>query len=136
MSVASVEPTTANMPYARSILIVRARRYNKRTGHSQNETRYYLSSLEPDERKPGEWLGLVRGHWGGVENRLHWRKDALLLEDKTRSRDPNIVGALMLLRNAILPLLLEFAADGNVKAAVEAICARRHLVVRLIDQPS
>lgn len=113
-----------------------ARRRHKNTGHESNETRYYLSSLEPGERTSEQWLAISRGHWAGVENRLHWRKDALLLEDKTRSRNPNIVGALMLLRNAILPLLLEFADDHNVKAAVEAICARRHLALRLIHQPS
>ncbi len=71
-----------------------------------------------------------------MENRLHWRKDALLLEDKTRSRNPNIVGALMLLRNAILPLWLDFADDHNVRAAVEAICANRTLALRILRQPS
>jgi predicted transposase YbfD/YdcC len=115
---------------------VHATRRSKKTGRESNETRYYLSSLEPDERTPEQWIDIIRGHWAGVENRLHWRKDALLLEDKTRSRNPNIVGALMLLRNAILPLLLDFAADHNVNAAVETICANRRLAIRLLRQPS
>jgi len=59
-----------------------------------------------------------------------------LLDDKTRSRNPAIVGALMLLRNAILPLPLDFAADRNVRAAVEALCANRRLAVRLTRQRS
>jgi len=42
----------------------------------------------------------------------------------------------MLPRNAILPLPLDFAADHNVRAAVEAICANRRLAFRLIRQPS
>jgi len=71
-----------------------------------------------------------------VENRPHWRKDALPVEDKTRSRNPAIVGALMLPRNAILPPPLDFAADHNVRAAVEAICANRRLAFRLIRQRS
>ena len=39
---------------------------------------------------------------GGVEIRNHWRKDACLFEDKTRSRKPHIVGNLILLRNLVL----------------------------------
>ena len=62
------------------------------------ELRYYLSSYQIKEKTPKRWMGLIRGHWGGVENRNHWRKDACLFEDKTRSRNPNIVGALVLPR--------------------------------------
>ena len=92
----------------------------------EKEICYYLSSEPFDRRTPEQWLGLVRGHWGGVEVRNHWRKDAILLEDKTRSRNPTIVGALAMLRNvfqlkhkeqephATLPGFVEdIAADGN-----------------------
>ena len=65
------------------------------------EDRYYLSSLESHRKAPKQWMSVVREHWGGVENRNHWRKDACLLEDKTRSRNPNIVCSLILLRNVI-----------------------------------
>jgi len=36
------------------------------------------------------------------EIRNHWRKDACLLEDKTRSRNPQLVGAMAMLRNILL----------------------------------
>jgi len=62
----------------------------------------HLGSEPFDRRPPGQWLGLVRGHWGGLEIRNHGRKDAGLLEGKTRSRNPMVVGALAMLRNVLL----------------------------------
>ena len=50
-------------------------------------------------------MDLVRGHWGGVENRNHWRRDACDGEDRTRSRNPNIIGGLVRLRNTLLALV-------------------------------
>jgi predicted transposase YbfD/YdcC len=71
------------------------------------ERHYYLSSLEQSERSPEDWIGIIRNHWGGVENRNHWRKDACWREDHTRSRNRNIVGALALLRNALLAIVAD-----------------------------
>lgn len=88
-------------PYARTLVVIESYRGNKAT-LGEPVRRYYLSSLPRDERTPQQWMDAVRGHWGGVENRNHWRKDACWFEDKTRSRNANIVGALILLRNALL----------------------------------
>ena len=101
---ASVEPLRANFPFARTILgihstVVRGKR------SPASDFRYFISSLEPAQRSPAQWLELVRGHWGGVENRNHWRRDACGGEDRTRSRNPNIVGTVALLRNALLALI-------------------------------
>lgn len=46
------------------------------------ETRYYISSLQPD---PNRLLTLIRGHWG-IENVLHWGLDVAFLEDLCRVR--------------------------------------------------
>jgi hypothetical protein len=100
--VVEVEPTAVDFPYARALLAVTATRTIKCTGATSQQTRYFLSSLEPGERTPAQWLGLVRGHWGGVENRNHWRRDALLGEDRTRTRHPAILINLALLRSACL----------------------------------
>ena len=69
------------------------------------DVRYFVSSLALEERSPTQWLQMVRGHWGGVENRNHWRRDVCGGEDRTRSRHPNVVGAVALLRNALLTLI-------------------------------
>ncbi len=69
------------------------------------ESRYYLSSAPPGQYRPEQWLALIRGHWGGVEIRNHWRRDATMGEDRSRSRQPNLLANLALLRSALLHLL-------------------------------
>jgi predicted transposase YbfD/YdcC len=96
---------SADFPYARSLIVVRHERTIKKTGQSSVESRYYLSSREAEEHTPAQWLGLIRGHWGGVENRNHWRRDALMGEDGSRSRNPNLLANLALLRSALLHVM-------------------------------
>ena len=94
-----------DFPYARSVVVVRSQRTEKRTQKTTQETRYYVSSLDPEERTPTQWHGLIRGHWAGVENRNLWRRDALFGEDRSRSRNTRLLTNLALLRNALLRLL-------------------------------
>lgn len=99
--------------------------WRESTAYKTNETEicYYLSSEPPDRRTPEQWLQLVRGHWGGVEIRNHWKKDAILLEDKTRSRNATLVGALAMLRNTLLFMHKEQDECETLPGFVEAIAA-------------
>lgn len=45
------------------------------------ETRYFVSSLDPDEVSASSFQEIIRGHWE-VENCLHWAKDREYEEDK------------------------------------------------------
>jgi predicted transposase YbfD/YdcC len=94
-----------DFPYARSVVVVRSRRTQKRTQKTTEEIRYYVSSLDPGELTPSGWHRLIRGHWAGVENRNHWRRDVLMGEDRSRSRNTRLLTNLALLRNALLRLL-------------------------------
>ncbi len=87
------------------------------------DVRYYLSSEPSDTRTPAQWLQLTRDHWGGSEIRNHWRKDYCLLEDKTRSRNPRLVGALAMLRNIFLFMYKEQDEHSTLSGFVEAIAA-------------
>lgn len=71
---------------------------------------------------PEQWLRLIRNHWGGIENRNHWRKDACLNEDKTRSRNPNIVASMAMLRNCLL-FFLSREDTSNINALTESVAA-------------
>ena len=102
----ALEPLTADFPFARSLLVVRSQRTIKRTGQTSCESRYYVSSRRPEEHTPTQWLGLIRGHWGGVEVRNHWKRDAVLGEDGSRSRNPNLLANVALLRSAVLAVLV------------------------------
>jgi predicted transposase YbfD/YdcC len=99
------EGMDVDFPFARSVVVVRSRRTIKRTQQTTEETRYYVTSLDPDELTNAQWHQLIRGHWAGVENRNHWRRDALFGEDRSRSRKTPLLTNLALIRNALLRVL-------------------------------
>lgn len=92
------------------MVVVRSAVTVKKTGQCSSQTRFYLSSLEPAERKAQGWHHLVRGHWAGVEIRNHWRRDAIMGEDRSRTRNPKALANLAVLRN---PLLSVLSASDN-----------------------
>jgi len=100
-----LEPLRADFPHVRSLIVVRSERTIKRSGQTSTESRYYLSSRPAADHTPRQWLDLIRGHWAGVENRNHWRRDALLGEDGTRSRHATLLANMALLRNVLLQVL-------------------------------
>jgi len=117
-----VDPTNIDFPHVETI--VRVRRDS--TAFKDNKDRlpgYYISSMPVDSLTPEQWLERIRGHWGGIEIRNHWRKDACLMEDKTRSRNPNTVAAMAMLRNCLLFFLSENPRTSNINAFTEAVAA-------------
>ena len=122
----------ADFPHAQTLLRITNFCSPKRAP-DQPTTRYFISSLAPGEKSPSQWMQSIRGHWAGVENRNHWRKDACLFEDKTRSKNPRIVANLILLRNALLRLLEGFTQD-NLPASTEAIARNPTQAINLISR--
>jgi len=100
-----IEPLRADFPFARTLLVVRSERTVKKTGVTSVESRYYLASAPPEDYPPEQWLQLIRGHWGGVEIRNHWRRDALLGEDRSRSRNAQLLANVALVRSCLLHVL-------------------------------
>jgi len=115
---------TADFPFARSLIVMRTERTVKKTGATTTESHYYLSSLPPEQYSPAQWLELIRGHWAGVEIRNHWRRDALLGEDRSRSRNPNLLANVALIRSALLALLAEKLPDDSLPQVRERLAAR------------
>jgi predicted transposase YbfD/YdcC len=93
----------------------------KKTGVSTTESRYYLSSLPPQHDRAEQWLQRIRGHWAGVEIRNHWRRDVLMGEDGSRSRNPNLLANLALIRNALLHVISEHAQDQSFPKFQESL---------------
>lgn len=115
---------TADFPFARSLIVVRSQRTIKKTGQTSRDSRYYLSSCPAGKHRPEQWLGLIRGHWGGVEVRNHWRRDALLGEDASRSRHAQLLANMALIRSAILGLLAEHHPDQPLPELLEQLHSR------------
>jgi predicted transposase YbfD/YdcC len=124
---------TADFPYARSLIVVRSQRTIKKTGQTSTESRYYLSSGLPDDHRAEQWLGLIRGHWGGVEVRNHWRRDALMGEDGSRSRNANLLANVALIRSALLALLDEHHPDQSLPLLREYFHSRPNRCLHLLN---
>ena len=132
MFLADVEPMSIDWPYARTLICLESTRGSKRKP-GKAERHYYISSLERSELSPETWLALIRNHWGGVENRNHWRRDACWGEDRSRSRNLNILGALALLRNALLAIVADHLDTyGSLPAFLEACAHDTSFALRLI----
>ncbi len=124
---------TADFPFARSLIVVRSRRTIKKTGVTSTESRYYLSSAQPDDHRDEQWLKLIRGHWGGVEVRNHWRRDALMGEDRSRSRNPNLLANMALIRSALLALLAQHHPDQSLPQIKEHLHSRPGRCLNLLN---
>jgi predicted transposase YbfD/YdcC len=124
---------TADFPFARSLIVVRSQRTIKKTGHTSSESRYYLSSAPPKDYSPEQWLTLIRGHWGGVEVRNHWRRDAVMGEDDSRSRNANLLANVALIRSALLALLAEQHPDEPLPQLREQFHSRPDRCLNLLN---
>ena len=113
--------------------MVRSVRTIKKTGQTSTESRYYLSSAPPKEHRPERWLELIRGHWGGVEVRNHWRRDALMGEDRSRSRNASLLANVALIRSALLALLAEQHPDQSLPQLREQLHSRPHRCLNLLN---
>ncbi|MCC5023452.1 MAG: hypothetical protein J6386_12005 [Candidatus Synoicihabitans palmerolidicus] len=89
VSVVVATPSQADYPGLRSLVLVDKTTVRKRDLTESCEQRAYASSLAPAERSPAQMRALIRGHWGGVEIRNHWRRDACWREDHSRTRNVN-----------------------------------------------
>ena len=131
----AIEPLTADFPHARTLIVLRSERTVKKTSITSTESRYYLSSAPPEQYQPEGWLGLIRGHWGGVEVRNHWRRDALMGEDRSRSRNANLLANVALIRNALLQILSDHIHEQSLPQLRENLHSRPGRCLALIATP-
>lgn len=113
---------------------MRSERTVKKTGQSTQESRYYLSSIPPHQHTPNQWLDRICGHWGGVEIRNHWRRDVLMGEDQSRSRNPYLLANLALIRSALLSLLTDEPDDRSLPEIREYLHSRPDRCLALIKK--
>jgi hypothetical protein len=67
-----------------------------------------------------------------VEIRNHWRRDAIMGEDRSRSRNPNLLANLALIRNSLLVLLANHFPQLSLPQVRENLHSRpRHCLALL-----
>jgi predicted transposase YbfD/YdcC len=98
-----------NWSHLQTVLRVQSEEVDQRTGEVHTESRYFISSLQPDALTPEQWLSVIRGHWA-VENQCHWTWDAVFREDERPwiRNDPQGALVVMLLRRMSFNMLALF----------------------------
>lgn len=71
---------------------------------SSTEVVYGWTSLSSQRCSPQRLLQVTRDHWS-VENRLHWRRDVTLGEDRCGVRFPAVAQMLAVLNTVVLSLM-------------------------------
>lgn len=94
----------------RSLAAVTARRIDKKTGRESFETRYYITSMEPD---PKAILAATRAHWG-VES-FHWTLDVTFDEDRCRTRKDASALNFAIIRHTGYNILRADQAKGSLR---------------------
>lgn len=76
-----------------------------RGGTRTREVRYFVTSLSRDKADAARLLRIIRGHWGAIENGLHWIRDAVFQEDRSTISRGHAPQNLAALRNAVIACL-------------------------------
>ena len=105
---------------AQAIQLIRRRR-SLSSGKWHTETVYAITDLRPQQARPDQLAGWIRGHWQ-IENGLHWVRDVTYAEDASQVRTGHAPQVMAGLRNfAISAHRLDGAT--NIAAALRR-CAR------------
>jgi len=83
------------------------------------ETVYLVTSLTAREAGPEHIAAYIRAHWG-IENQVHWIRDATLREDDSKVRAQNRPRNLATLRNLLAGLCRQLGFDGIAATIREA----------------
>ena len=106
-------------PFAQQFIAIRRVVTDTRGKPVSDNTRYWVTSLPSGNYSPERILRLARDYWS-VENKNHWKRDAVWGEDRARMRTPNAVRALALIRCALLAPLSQ-AGYPSLPEAIETL---------------
>lgn len=80
-------------------------------GKTENETRFYISSLSADAERQGE---AIRSHWG-VENSHHWVMDMVFRDDECRIRKDNAPANFATIKHIASNLMRRLAGKKSMR---------------------
>lgn len=122
-------------PYAEQVFRLERHFVRVKDGKVTHETVYGVTSLTAQEADAARLLWFTRAHWG-IENGLHYRRDATLGEDRCRLRTGQAAHAMAIINNLVLGLLAQHGIK-NVPEARRRFNAHPLQAVHLIlDAPT
>jgi predicted transposase YbfD/YdcC len=117
ITVSSLLAGYSEWPHGAQVFKVESQRTDA-LGRTQHEVRYGITSLPTSLADPNRLLHLVRGHWG-IENGLHYRRDATMREDHGQLRMGQAPHLLAVLNNTAWGLLARSGATNLAQARRE-----------------
>ena len=119
-------------PKARQVFKLERCFHHHRSGKVSQETVFGITSLSPQQADAAQLLAINRGYWG-IENGLHYRRDATLGEDQTRVKMGQAPRVMAILNNLTLGLI---ARQGSryVPEARRKFAAKPQLALNLLFQ--
>jgi predicted transposase YbfD/YdcC len=123
------------VPSARQFVKITREWMEGKSDELKSETRYFITSLEREERSAARLAQAIRGHWS-VENKNHWKRDnCLWKEDASRPRKKASGGqVLALLRGAVLRLH-DTETFETLNAGFHHHTAKPYAALRLLKTP-
>lgn len=107
-------------------------RHDKSNGHGATEVALLVTSLDKDQASARALLRANRTHWS-VENNLHWIKDVIFEEDKSRVREGNSPVVLSMLRGFAHTILSSFSK--KITETRRWFSMMRSRVIKLFSSP-
>jgi len=117
-------------PHVQQLCRLERRRTHQRTGVTNLEVSYAITSLPPTKADAERLLALCRQYWG-IENRRHSVRDVTLGEDLAQIRCGAAPQALAVCRNLTVALLRR-AGITNVAEALRTHAARSRVAAALV----
>lgn len=117
-------------PHVRQLCRIERRRTNQRTGVTNLEVSYAITSLSPAKADAARLLALLRDYWG-IENRLHYVRDVTMGEDLAQIRCGAAPQAMAVCRNLTLALLRR-AGVTNVAEVLRTHAGRPRAAATLV----
>jgi len=104
-----------------------------KTGETQTNIQYGITSLSPDRADAAHLLTFKRHHWG-IENGLHWVRDVTFDEDRSILRVGQTHHLMATLRNVAISLL---RATGHIQIAstLRFLAAQPDRALALVTDP-
>jgi len=103
LTVSSLLAESSDWPHLAQVFQLERQVRRIKTGARYTEVVYGVTSLPAARATPQRLLQIVREQWG-IENKLHWRRDALLHEDQTRTKSPTFGQTLAAVNNLVIGL--------------------------------
>jgi len=92
-------------PYLEQVFKLERSFISTKTGEIQEQIEYGFTSLLREEIPPSQLLKHIRSYWG-IENGLHYRRDATMREDYTRITKQNVSRSIACINNLVIGLLI------------------------------